>query len=85
MCVYLSLSLSLSLSRVWRYRGGRCGHESLSQFMAFIGDSIKYGGKPVYLGVATFALPASLKEGFEINFKVYTTSYDYHIYHMTII
>lgn len=69
---------SLSLSRVWRYRGGRCGHETLSQFMAFIGDGIKYGGKPVYPGVAAFALPASLKEGFEINlahhFKVYTTS-----------
>ena len=59
------MSVFLSLSRVWRYRGGRDGHETLQQFMLFIGDA--QGGKPVYPGVAAFAVPASLSDSFEVD------------------
>lgn len=51
--------------RVWRYRGGRDGHETLQQFMLFIGDA--QGGKPVYPGVAAFAVPASLSNSFQVD------------------
>ncbi len=34
---YFSLLAAFDLSRVWRYRGGRDGHETLQQFMYFLG------------------------------------------------
>lgn len=30
-------------SRVWRYRGGRDGHETLQQFMCFLGRGLEEG------------------------------------------
>jgi hypothetical protein len=41
--------------RVWRYRGGRCGHETLQQFMGFLGDGLH--GNRTCPGVATFMVP----------------------------
>jgi len=61
----LSVCLYVCLSRVWRYRGGRDGHETLQQFMSFIGND--QGVKPVYPGVAAFAVPSSLSESFQVD------------------
>lgn len=46
--------------RVWRYRGGRDGRETLNQFMNFLGrdDSSQ---KAVFAGVVTFCLPHTLE------------------------
>ncbi len=61
---------------MWRYRGGRDGHETLQQFMNFLGrepeEKLEGGGevqrylvqKPrrkVYAGVVVFCLPDALE------------------------
>ena len=49
---------------MWRYRGGRCGHETLQQFMGFIGN-IDSSNK-VYPGVCSFMLPGKNKKDLNI-------------------
>lgn len=52
-------------NRVWRYRGGRDGHETLQQFMAFLGQGVT--NKPVYPGIALFVVPASLDRSYNVD------------------
>ena len=62
----LSLSLSFTVphflpsSSVWRYRGGRDGHETLQQFMNFLRKQSHDISGHTYPGVAVFSLPSSL-------------------------
>ncbi len=67
---------TISPFRVWRYRGGRDGHETLQQFMSFIGNSatkqtmaLTQNKKKhqLYPGVAIFIVPSSLRVGFKLN------------------
>ena len=55
-------------NRVWRYRGGRCGHETLQQFMGFIGDS-SHDNKTVYPGVAAFILPSGFRKDYQLHLE----------------
>ena len=52
-----SLTLSLLYS-VWRYRGGRDGHETLQQFMNFLNPKSHDQTSHAYPGVAVFFLPS---------------------------
>ena len=54
--------------RVWRYRGGRDGRETLQQFMSFLGrrdSQEREGDKPrnVFAGVVAFCVPNALESG----------------------
>ena len=44
--------------RVWRYRGGRDGHETLEQFMNFLGRE-KKANKKYFPGVVVFVRGSS--------------------------
>ncbi len=61
---------------MWRYRGGRDGHETLQQFMCFLGrpqrsseessevtEVVLSQTNKVYPGVAAFCLPELLERG----------------------
>lgn len=57
---------------MWRYRGGRDGHETLQQFMSFIGSnetslSVSTVKNKTYPGVAIFSVPYSLSDGFQLD------------------
>ncbi len=68
---------AFDLSRVWRYRGGRDGHETLQQFMYFLGkpqrsevtsqgsdkgsEVVLSEPRNVYPGVVAFCLPELLE------------------------
>ena len=57
--IYLPLSLlPFLLCSVWRYRGGRDGHEILQQFMNFLNPKSHDQTSHAYPGVAVFFLPA---------------------------
>ena len=58
-----SPAASSLLCSVWRYRGGRDGHETLQQFMNFL--KLHDQTSHAYPGVAVFFLPAD--PGQEIN------------------
>lgn len=58
---------------MWRYRGGRDGHETLQQFMSFISNDVESELVPMgnnntaYPGVAVFVIPYSLGNEFELD------------------
>ena len=64
------LHYCVSAHRVWRYRGGRDGRETVHQFMSFLGrqhhdtaitaKTIDKKGK-VFAGVVTFCVPHALE------------------------
>ena len=71
---------SSSPHRVWRYRGGRDGHETLQQFMSFLGKGPGEKGdgeggvrgrgrnpRESYAGVLVFCLPRALETGREVD------------------
>ena len=67
--------------RVWRYRGGRDGHETLQQFMSFLGKGPREKGEgeggrgrgrgrghqESYAGVLVFCLPRALETGRDVD------------------
>ena len=66
-------SSSLSYS-VWRYRGGRDGHETLQQFMNFLNPKSHDQTSHAYPGVAVFFLPSDPGQEVDItrDFRVST-------------